>query len=733
MPPTIEAVHSGARRKRQIPENVDIVVIGAGLGGLSAALQLAKNGFKVLVVERHDVPGGYAHTFKRKKYTFDVSLHYIGGLRPECMMGGVLDYYGVLDKLELYHREKLFSVEFPDEIITLPNDIGEIIHFLGERHPEDKEGLVKLLNHLRTLKYHAVGQWLDPDYNVPVDDRLTTKYWRHSFQDVVKQFISSPRLIATLGRLWMYIGLPPSQSTATFSTCVFCASFIDGGYYIKGGSMSLSNAMTERLRELGGEVLTLEEVENVVVEDKHAVGVKLKKGDIVPAKAVVSNANPYVTFFDLIQDGDISDIYRYRLKQMTTSLSFYAMYLGLDVRPSEIGIDYDNYFLAVSDDIDEAWRRTANHELHHTEYSLTNYEYFDDSMFPKDTGTLAIVECTLNRDWIDMDKNTYKREKAKLEEQLFAKYVKRFPDLANHVKIREFATPRTMVRYSRNHMGAVYGLAQTVEQSNAKRLKNRAPIKGLYLTGAWTWAGGGYEGAVLSGVQTASSVMEDFDAPTPTAIPRIALPNDMQKPLVAKPPASSPKQPKGPSTMPTPPQAATAPAPSSAAVPASTDSPIDVAIKARLQQGFRPTFPYRLPVRVYYEDTDAQGITYHASYIRFIDRGRVETINEIFNRTDRTSLLQTNTVNVYSLAVRYARPSRLGDDLEVRTSWRVVTPYRAAFDQRIVNIKTGDLIVDAVVEAVMLDENERLTQMPDWLIALIHDVGNRGFDGAQGG
>jgi YbgC/YbaW family acyl-CoA thioester hydrolase len=246
--------------------------------------------------------------------------------------------------------------------------------------------------------------------------------------------------------------------------------------------------------------------------------------------------------------------------------------------------------------------------------------------------------------------------------------------LKDHIAVMEFATPRTMHRFTRNHAGAIYGLAQTVDQSGRKRLRNRTPIQGLFLTGAWTWSGGGYEGAVMTGMQTAKSVLQEVEAPRPA------------EPVRLLPEASVPKTSK----------TSVAP-PSGIGRAGSTDD---------------DHYRFKHQVMVFGDDMNSRGFADVSSYFRFLDRGRVEAIETICKSAGKESWLDQFTVNVYRIEAACATVSGLADLLEVRTGLRRTSTHRAAFDQRIVNETSGDLVVEAVVEVLFLDENRALVPVP---------------------
>ena len=655
--------------------DADVVVVGSGLGGLTSALKLANQGLKVCVVEQHLVPGGCAHNFRRKNYTFDVSLHYIGSLGEGCIINGVLKDLGVFNKLSIKRRESLFTAEFPEFSITLPNNFDELLHILCQKFPHQATPLIKLFKHLKILKHHVMTPWVDPNFDVPWQKRLSLNYLQSTFLDLLTEFVTDPELLAILGQQWMYIGLPPSQSTATFSTCVFCSSFLEGAYHIEGGGGALAKAMVERLEELGGSCLLRSPVTKIMVKNSKVLGVELAKGQQIYADVVISNANPYQTFFKLISDDDISQLYRMRLKKMTPSLSLYTMYLGLDCPPSKLGIPGDNFFYNYNNSHDVSFKQCLNHEISNTHWTASNYESLDHTLCAPDKGILAISEITPTGDWLDLPRDIYVNKKAHVRDILLKKYCDRFTGLEKHINVMEFGTPKTIARYTRNHQGAVYGLAQILEQSNSKRLRNRTPIKNLYLTGAWTWAGGGYEGAIMSGLQTAASVLEEIEHLS-FQIPQPQTP--------AKPKPKSPK-------------------------------PDHKQAKSPNKQDDKIYCPYRLPVRVTESDCRSGQFALYEPYLRFMDRGRVEAIEALCESENKDSWLIRYTVNVYRLTANCTSKFHVGDILEVQTGIHKTSSHRAIFTQYICNTTTQKRLGSAQVEVLFLDKSDNLVSVPSIL------------------
>ncbi len=664
----------------------DVIIIGAGVGGLTCAVELARQGLDVLVLELHDVRGGYGHSFTRQGFTFDVSLHHFGGLDPGSLTHGLLQSLGVLDDIELHRREILFRSEFPDFSVELPNGGAEVTRALQELFPDERRAIGELFQYLLLLKDDVFGPTMDPNFDVSGTQRPSISARDKTFDDLLVGYLSNPRLRALLAQLWQYIGLPPSRSTANFSTCVFCSTFLEGAYHIRGGGSALAQALVRRLEGLGGECKLQAKVQEIKVADGAARGVELEDGQFIPARQVISGANPHTTFFDLVPDEAISKVYRYRLSRMESSLSIYSLYLGLDCPAKDVGIEYDNFFYNHSEDMDEAYRQALDHDIDHTDWCLTNYSSSDQPTAPESGSVVSVAELTPPGDWLTLDADRYREEKQRVRDVLFRKVLRRFPDLEDHVVVDEFATPRTMVSYTSNHDGAIYGFAQTVQQSNAKRLHNRSPIKNLWLTGAWTSFGGGYEGAMMTGAQTAGAVIAGLE------VPRSAPPLCMH-PMTGR---------------------ATVRDRLAALVAEDRSRDAQDAQNAQNTSVATPSLvgAHTIDARVYNADVGLYEVTDASSLLRMMDRGRVEAIEKLCLGVGTTSWIDEYMVNVYRLDARYAVPARVGDDLEVQTAITRRSSHRAAFDHRILKVATGEIVAEATVEVSFQDNKGNLAPVP---------------------
>lgn len=632
----------------------DVIFVGSGLGALTCALELSRNGYHVGIFEKHSVPGGFAHSFTRKGFEFDVSLHHIGGLSRGKSIHGVLKTLGVLDRIKYHPKKSIMSVRFPDGEKTISNKIGAFEKFLIAEFPDEKENIPPLIKHLKALRWHIIGGWIDPDFDVPVEKLLTKDYLDRTFYELLTGFIHNEKLIAYLSQFWMLIGLPPKLVNATFSTCVCNSQFFEETYDIDGGGKALSSAFVKCLNEAGSDCFCNSEVTEIMVENGKASGVILKDGTMIRSDIVVSNADPYQTFLKLVKKDYTSDLFRFRLEKMEKSISLFSMYIGLDCKPSSLGIPDTTYFFNHSYEPLKAYSNVIKGNFEQTDWCCTSYESSGINKSPEGCYTVTIVEPAMTDDWLELDKEAYRIKKQEIQKKLLEKYNSRFPGLKDHIKVIEFATPRTMHRYSANSGGSVYGLAQTVEQSASRRLRNVTPVEDLFLTGSWTWSGGGYEGAIMSGIQTAASVKKKW------GIRNGAAP-----------------------------------------------------IRVKMDIGSAFNRAYSKYARIYNKDVCAGGIADMNCFLRLMDRGRVDSGEELFNICEAESLFTRYNIQVYSITIKKRHDHFSGDTIDVLTRYYRKTSIRMVCHQQLADKKTGDITLDGIVELVQLDNNGKLIDIPE--------------------
>jgi prolycopene isomerase len=484
----------------------DAIVIGAGLGGLSTALHLAKKGLNVLVLEKQPKVGGYAQNFKRGQYYFDVSLHVLSAMNKEGGLYRLLKYLQVIDKLEIIQYKPMFASVFPDKTYRLPGGMHEATQYLKQQFPHESAGIDKFAKTIKGIVEDNTKLFWSGE--VEIDNFFPAKYFNKTYKQLLDHCFKNPKLQALAGQLWQSTGLPSDQCAANWGAEVFGSHFLYGNYYLKGGGQSLSNAMAATLNEAGCEVRTSALVTKIITQNKTVKGVELDTQEQFFSDIIVANANPLQTYFSLIGKQQLSKPYIYKLNTLKTSCSLLTLYIGTDCPADKTGIKDHSVFVNHSYDNAKAYNLAMNEQYSITDYMLSDYTDPQFKNHPEGAGIVQILEVANPEPWINISRKQYNIKKESVTQTILKKVSKRYPELMKHISTIDVGTPRSMALATRNPYGCVYGWAQTPDQADNKRFATASIFKGLYFTGAWSrGGGGGYMGAIVNGRVTANQII----------------------------------------------------------------------------------------------------------------------------------------------------------------------------------------------------------------------------------
>lgn len=475
----------------------DAVVIGAGLGGLSAAASLARLGRRVLVVERQDGPGGAAHAFVRDGYTFDPAVHVTGQAAPGQLLDIYLHLLGVRDRVDFVVLPHAFGVSFPDLDATMGAGFDGIAGSVDALFGGTRGPARAFLDLCRTVTEES--QALPPQLGLRELDEAAAQYptlfrWRFALlQEALDEHFDDPRAAAVVSALWPYMGLPPSQLSLVDFASAVNGVLEPGPAYVRGSFQVLADALEAALKAAGGEVRYDTPAAGIEVRDGRVTGVTLAGGEHVAAPLVVSNADPYRTFLDLVGEEHVPAAFVKKLRRGQPSISAFCLYSATSrpVAADEVAHEvftYDHW------DHDATWADVAAGRPGGTWVSVPTL--VDPSLAPD--GEHLVIVSTLARydlDW-DAERDRYTDALVDTAERLL-------PGYRDAVTYTETATPRTIERFIGSREGAIYGWANTPRQTIPRRLAPRTPIDGLWLTGHWTHPGSSSVRAVYSGILVA--------------------------------------------------------------------------------------------------------------------------------------------------------------------------------------------------------------------------------------
>ena len=492
----------------------DVIVIGAGMGGLTSALKLAACGKKVLVLEKQASPGGVASSFKRRGFLFESVLHYVDGLAPEGEIRAFLDEYGVSPKLDYIDIKEFGRIIYLEHDFIVGADFDSLEALLLNAFPNDVQGLNKFfrdihkfyaqLDHfVKSKLFHWVKLFLSP-FLYPSIIKASCL----TFEQFMTCKIKDKKLRSILSTIWGFIGSPPSEMSAFYFLIVLRGCWGQKTAFIKGGFSSLFSSMVERIREYGSEVQFNTCVKEIITRGTGRVeGVRTDKGEEFFSTQVISNANAIDTLTRLI-DRDVSKkIYAAEFSSMQKTISAVQVYLGLDIPLEALGMHQALLCVNTTYDHDDHFGYCRGGDYHRCNFLATSHSMFDAGFAPGGKSTLSAMTFDDYANWINLTQEEYAKKKKDFADIMVARLEKYLPGLTRHIEVVEVATPRTMERYGLSPEGSVYGFTQTVGQASLNRLSQKTRIKGLLLAGAWTQPGAGVHGCLVSGKDAADIVL----------------------------------------------------------------------------------------------------------------------------------------------------------------------------------------------------------------------------------
>ncbi|MGJ4998442.1 phytoene desaturase family protein [Bradyrhizobium sp. HKCCYLS3077] len=501
---------TGQAETDQAKTDCDVAVIGAGIGGLTAAALLADSGLKVKVFDHHVVPGGFCHTYLRKAhhdnkpvlYRFDAGPHDFSGVWPGGPVDSVLRRLGVADRIQW--KRVTHSYRLAGRRIDVPEDWRAYVRLLCEMFPASADGLTRLFDTIHAIfeSMYATGQGRSgiPGMPATLEELLAFprkhpqayRWMNRPFDELVAAHVSDPELISTLNALSGYLG-DGSETLSCAQMVPIFGYYFKGGFYPVGGSGHLADVLTDAITARGGEVQLKSQVTRILVEQGRAAGVVLANGRTIRAQAVVSNADLKRTFTELLKPEDLPAAFRERAAAIAPATSCFSVHLGLDIVPDIAPATHLDTPMGVGLAVMSKLDPSAAPEGHSTMTIITLVPHEQaKAWFPAEGGD----------DWKAWRRSPeYEARKQELGDAMVAAAETVIPDLSKHIVYRTDASPVTYARYDLASAGSIYGVGR------AGRLKGaKAPVSNLVIAGGGN-AGAGVEAVVISGAEAAEALL----------------------------------------------------------------------------------------------------------------------------------------------------------------------------------------------------------------------------------
>lgn len=477
----------------------NIIIIGAGMAGLTAAAYLARAGLPVQVFEQHSSPGGYVSSFKRRDYVFNSGPNSFGS---NGIIFPILKELG-LDKKVAFLRSN-HQISWGSHDISL-SDPAQTCRELMEIFPHESKALRR---YFRWVAIGAAG-FRDSLQGGMMFSRGIFKtmvglvfkrplfFWaswlagRHTNRSLHDHYFKEPHLKQSLNQL----GFPVMTGQATLG---MWTSYYYDTWAPVGGMQAFSNCLADLISENGGEIHLGKQVRRIKIENGNAEGVELETGEFVPAELVISAGDLRRTCFELIGRDRISRSMADKLEKASPSESIFTVYLGLKAGPE------------LSDTL---IRFKANHIF----FTCSDGNYIrldliskdDASLAPTGDQTLLISALSPFDEWEPLkdQRHSYLERKASYAEMLISRAEEILPGLRGHIDTLEAASPLTYEDYTSNWRGSTSGWNWNPNKSPQFKFEEELPIKNLYTIGHYVHNPGGVPTAMITAWYVARDII----------------------------------------------------------------------------------------------------------------------------------------------------------------------------------------------------------------------------------
>lgn len=476
----------------------DVIVIGAGLAGLSCAYILQKKGRSVCVLEKERMIGGAFQSFKRAGLQLETGFHYVGGVEKGEMMYPLVHYFG----LENLPWVRLDSERFEDVFIR-----GEEFHYrngydnfqadLTKAFPEDAQGIKEFVDVMRHINDHMYDS-IDPTWNI-----MEEKFFSISAYEFLNTHIKSPLLRDVLcgGSITTEL----TEEIPLYSFVQSLNSFVQGSYKLKGGGQAMIDKLADNVKALGGEILTNKEIRSFTLDEQGKATAVVCDGELFEADLFVSTIHPTLTIHMIPETPIVRRVYRRRMENLQNTIGMFTVQLQI----KQNTIPYVNRAICIHNSKD-LWHNAFAKESP-IEEMLINYSVpEDESTFVRNIDLLTPMSWEAVSEWSDTQwgkrPESYKQFKEEKAQACIALAKTYIPNLEENIEKIWTSTPLTYRDYTGTINGSAYGVRKSSKALMTTILSPMTPISNIYLSGQ-NMTLHGMLGVMMTAARTCGQIM----------------------------------------------------------------------------------------------------------------------------------------------------------------------------------------------------------------------------------
>lgn len=483
--------------------NYEVIVIGSGLSGLSIAYILAKNGFKVAVLEKNAQFGGCLQSFKREGVTFETGMHYVGSIEEGQILHKYFNYLSILDDIELSSLNKSCYdiIDFRGERYSYANGHENFVETLSQKFPYNVNDIKEYVKAIHNVTENS------PYYSFKNFDTLNILDPAHvktSINEYISQITKNEALQNVLtGNIPLYAGL--KDKTPLYIHALISDFYINSAYRIVGSSDNIAKSLVKSLKNMGVDVFNNSEVKKVICDNKQVTAVELKNGNHINTKYLISSIHPEY-LLKMIDSPLIRRAYRDRIRNMEQTVSTFTVFIKF--KENTVPYLNSNFFKYRDKTIWDC--ETYTEESWPKSYLYMHQCSEKDQKFAKGAILFAYMNYADVMQWDGTrigrrgaDYEEFKKIKA---EKLLSCLEKDMPGILSNIDNYWTSSPLTYQDYTATKEGSTYGVVRDVSSPIQTTISQRTKIPNLFLTGQNTNSHG-VLGVIISSVITASELL----------------------------------------------------------------------------------------------------------------------------------------------------------------------------------------------------------------------------------
>jgi phytoene dehydrogenase-like protein len=488
-----------------------IIIIGSGMGGLTAGNLLARKGHKVTIFEAHSSPGGYTAGFRRQGYYFESGTL---SFESSTLVFKVMKEIGVYDKVEFVQQTTGIIAGEMNGVCSSYPDFKRLAYtaYPGEKEKLDgyfgaADKMIRAM--MAVLMPRGLAAYLAYPFQLV---RFVTLYKKYSRETITEFAARSFGRDSALFRYFKDLGYPDMSAALIGPSLI---SFLDDYWTVKTGMQSWANALADNFRSLGGELKLGARVDKIVTRNGAAVGVE-SQGAFHPADWVISAADYKKTFLEMIDDPSIVPAaFREKIGRNAVSEGIVTVYLGLDMPPAELRKWLKVPHISYRDARAYADVRVGGNDPEYFQkvsVGVYSPSLHDASLAPEGKSGL-MIQAIAPYHWMDNwgggDRQKYREFKEAVKQALIAKASAVIPGLAERIEFSDLATPLTYERYTGNTDGATSAWSWNPKNKfykNAMSTNVDTPVKHLLIGSCWASQIGGVPGAISAARKCAKKI-----------------------------------------------------------------------------------------------------------------------------------------------------------------------------------------------------------------------------------